>query len=115
MMDFNTTLASVLEQLRMENKLVYLMGDYNIDLFNSETHDLTNAFVDFMYCNEFLPLISRPTRITNRSATLIDNIFTNNHDNLNCSLSGILVADVSDHSPIFHINRSFTVEETESF
>ena len=51
MMDFNTTLASVLEQLRIENKLVYLMGDYNIDLFNSETHDLTNAFVDVMYCN----------------------------------------------------------------
>ena len=115
MMDFNTTLASVLEQLRMENKLVYLMGDYNIDLFNSETHDLTNAFVDVMYCNEFLPLISRPTRITSSSATLIDNIFTNNHDNLNCSLSGILVTDVSDHFPIFHINRSFTVEETESF
>ena len=115
MMDFNTTLASVLEQLRMENKLVYLMGDYNIDLFNSETHDLTNAFVDVMYCNEFLPLISRPTRITNSSATLINNIFTNNHDNLNCSLSGILVADVSDHFPVFHINWSFTVEETESF
>ena len=115
MMNFNTTLASVLEQLRMENKLVYLMGDYNIDLFNSETHDLTNAFVDVMYCNEFLPLISRPTRITNSSVTLIDNIFTNNHDNLNCSLSGILVADVSDHFPIFHINRSFSVEVTESF
>ena len=91
------------------------MGDYNIDLFNSETHDLTNAFVDVMYCNEFLPLISRPTRITNRSATLIDSISTNNHDNLNCSLSGILVADVSDHFPIFHINRCITVEETESF
>ena len=47
------------------------------------------------------------------SATLIDNIFTNNHDNLNYSLSGILVADVSDHFPIFHINQFFTVEETE--
>ena len=57
MMDFNTTHASVLEQLSMENKLVYLMGDYNIDLFNSETHDLTNAFVDVMYYNEFLPLM----------------------------------------------------------
>ena len=59
--------------------------------------------------------ISRPTRITSSSATVIDNICTNNHDNLNCSLSGILVADVSDHFPIFHINRSFTVEETEAF
>ena len=28
---FDATLASVLEQLPMENKLVYLMRDYNID------------------------------------------------------------------------------------
>ena len=60
MMDFNTTPASVLEQLRVEDKLVYLMSNYNIDLLNSESHDLTNAFMDVMYCNEFLPLISLP-------------------------------------------------------
>ena len=114
MVDFNATMANALEQLRMENKLVYLMGDYNIDLLNSEKHDLTNEFVDVLYCNEFLPLISRPTRITSTSATLIDNIFTNNHDDLYCSLNGILVADISDHFPIVHINCSFSVEETAS-
>ena len=63
-----------LQQLRMENKLVYLMNYYNTDLFISETYDLTKEFVDLMYCNWFLPLISRHTRTTNRSATLIDNI-----------------------------------------
>ena len=88
---------------------------YNIDLFNSETHDLTNAFVNAIHCNEFLPLMSRPTRSTNRSATLIDNIFTNNHGDLNCPLKGILAADVSDHFPIFHMNWPFAVEKTESF
>ena len=76
------------------------MGDNNIDLLNSEKHDLTDEFIDVLYCNEFLPLISRPTRITSTSATLIDNIFTNNHDDLNCSLNGILVADISDHSQL---------------
>ena len=45
MMDFNATMANALEQLRMENELVYLMGDYNIDLLNSEKHDLTNEFI----------------------------------------------------------------------
>ena len=74
MMDFNATMANALEQLRMENKLVHLIGDYDIDLLNSEKHDLTNEFVDVLYCNEFLPLISRPTRITSTSATLIDNM-----------------------------------------
>ena len=112
---FNTQIASVLEQLRLEKNLVYLMGDYNIDLLNAGSHDLTNEFVDLMYCNEFLPLISRPTRITATSATLIDNIFTNNHEDLNCSLNGILVADISDHFPIFHVNCSLTMEETVSY
>ena len=91
------------------------MGDYNIDLLNAGSHDLTNEFVDLMFCNEFLPLISRPTRITATSATLIDNIFTNNHEDLNCSLNGILVADISDPFPIFHVNCSRTVEETVSY
>ena len=99
----------------MENKLVYLRSDYNIDLLNSEMLDFTNAFVDDMCCNEFLPLISRPTRITYKFVTLIDDIFTNTHDDLNCSLNGILVFDSSDHLPIFNINRSFTVVETETF
>ena len=48
------------------------------------------------------------------SATLIDNIFRNNHD-LNCSLNGILVADISDHIQILHVNCSLTVEETVSY
>ena len=48
-------------------------------------------------------LINKPTRITNRSATLIDNIFTNafeiSHN------SGILLNDLSDHLPIFTIRE----------
>jgi hypothetical protein len=41
------------------------------------------------------------TRITSHSATLIDNIFTNQqHDNLK---SGLLFSDISDHLPIFCI------------
>ena len=49
-----------------------------------------------------MPTITRPTRITSESATLIDNIYVsgNKLDNL---LSGILVADISDHFPIFLI------------
>ena len=49
------------------------------------------------------PLINKPTRITNHSATLIDYIFSNaygiGHN------SGILVNDLSDHLPIFTIRE----------
>ena len=50
--DFNAQIASVLEELCIDKKHVYLMGDYNIDLLNSESHDLTNEFVYLMcYCH----------------------------------------------------------------
>ena len=54
-----------------------------------------------MTSNTLYPLISKPTRITSSSATLIDNIFTNNLEyNM---VSGIFYADLSDHLPVFQI------------
>ena len=70
-------MQTLLENTETENKVCYLMGDYNIDLLNIESHGPTSDYNDTMYSNGFIPLITRPTRITNSSATLIDNIFTN--------------------------------------
>ena len=50
----------------------------------------------------FFPLITRPSRITSHSATLIDNIFANNFFEL--SRSGLLFSDISDHLPVFSIH-----------
>ena len=54
-----------------------------------------------MYSLSLLPIIGKPTRITDNSATLIDNFFINGPCNFE---SGILISDISDHYPIF-INR----------
>ena len=54
-----------------------------------------------MYSNTFFPLITRPTRITSHTATLIDNIFTNHFHHH--SISGLLFTDISDHLPVFSI------------
>ena len=52
-----------------------------------------------MYSLGLYPLIDKPTRITDISATLIENIFTNEmRHNITC---GILFNDISDHLPIF--------------
>ena len=50
------------------------------------------------------PLIDRPSRITEYSATLIDNIFTN--DLITGILSGLIINDVSDHLPVFSIIKN---------
>jgi exonuclease III len=70
---FNETLNNVLNTIKNENKICYLLGDYNINLFNSDSHAHTSDFLDICFSNNFLPLINKPTRITKYSATLIDN------------------------------------------
>ena len=56
------------------------------------------------YNHNIYPLIDRPTRITPHSATTIDNIFCNvfNHK----IKSGVVIANLTDHYPIFQITSS---------
>ena len=89
---FYVQLSDTLDKTCAQNELVYLMGDYDINLLNSSTYEHTGEFVDILYSNEFLLLISRPTHITSNAATLIDKIMTNCLDNLN---SGSPVNDTS--------------------
>ena len=91
-----------------ERKIGYLMGDYNINILNYDSHSATAEFVDMLYSHVFLPLISPPTRITQNSATIIDNIYSNNIGKPECGHNGILVTDISDHFPIFHIGKKIS-------
>ena len=67
-------------------------------------------------------MITKPTRITAHSATLIDNIFTNNTA-VSSKLNGSIISDISDHLPIFSIvfgdylrkdSNSFTIRDTRA-
>ena len=82
------------------------MGDFNINLLNYEKHEDTTTFIDLMHSFSFISLINRPTRITDNSATLIVNIFTNHYDNLDNSVQCIIYTDVSDHFPVIHIDTA---------
>ena len=95
----------LLDTIMKEHKLCYLLGDYNLNILNYDTHDTTAEFIDILYSHAILPLINRPTRVTQSSATAIDNIFTNNIDAIENGCHGILVTDISDHFPIFHIGN----------
>ena len=66
----------LLDTIMKEHKLCYLLGDYNINILNYDTHDTTVEFIDILYSHAILPLINRPTRVTQSSATAIDKIFT---------------------------------------
>ena len=102
--DLNSFLSGyneLINKVSKENKICYIMRDFNLNILNYQQHSLTGKFLDEMYSNMFFPVITHPTRITSHSATLIDNLFTNQlHDNMKC---GLLFSDISDHLPIFCI------------
>lgn len=101
---FKECIAEILQKVDRQNKKCYLIGDFNLDLFKANENQFINGFINQMFSSTFYPLISKPTRITNSSATLIDNIFVNNLDE--CHKCGILFTDLSDHLPVFQITSS---------
>ena len=52
------------------------MGDFNIGLPNYESHHLTEEYINTFNFLSFQSLLTKPTRITNHSATLTDHIFS---------------------------------------
>ena len=112
--DFNEKLLDTLAIITTENKEIIHMGDYNLNLLNSDTHLPTSEFIDINFSHSLFPAINKPTRITNSSATLIDNIFTTTNMMTN-STSGILMWDLSDHYPVFLVNYVESETPTETY
>ena len=100
---FNDRVANILNTITRENELCYFLGDLNIDLLKHENHSPTSDFLDIMYSYSMFPLITKPTRVTKDTATLIDHIFTNNFETDSKHVQGILCTSISDHFAVFHI------------
>ena len=76
---FNELLSNMLGILQKERKIIYLNGDFNVNINPSlkGTSSTMQEFKNIMSTNYLYPLITKPTRITEHSATLIDNIYCN--------------------------------------
>lgn len=99
-----TRYESILSQTQ-QAKYMVIGTDQNFDLLkynaHKATHDLLSMFLSYSY----IPAITKPTRITHNSATLIDNIYIKTNNYLPY-MSGLLTADISDHLPIFCFIRT---------
>ena len=68
--DFNCNyLNKLLENISKEQKSIFLLGDFNVNLLNYNEHNQTNEFLDSLASNSFISLILQPTRITSHSTT----------------------------------------------
>ena len=72
--------------------------DQNIDLLKCERHEATGKFLDTILSLKLWPVITRPARVTQQSATLIDNIYISHNLKRSFNLL-ILIDDISDHLP----------------
>ena len=73
-----------------------MLGDFNIDLLKIDSDENINNYYNILISNLFIPHITLPTRITPRSKTLIDNIFSND-SNFAQGVSGNFTFSISDH------------------
>lgn len=114
--EFNVEIRKLLNKLSSEHKNIILMGDFNINLLNYDNDSATAQFLDQLLSNSLYPTISTPTRITNKSKTLIDNIFLNLINQK--FIAGNINESISDHMPQFLIlnkqkKENLTKIETE--
>ena len=95
MTKFIEYIENCLETLDKENKQVYISGDFNIDLLKLDNNSAYLEFYNLLVSHGFLPQIINPTRITDTTATVIDNIYTNCFQY--SQNSGNILLSISEH------------------
>ena len=75
------------------------MGDFNINMINHNNDANARKLGSIFHSINFYNVITKPTRVTGTSATLIDHIWTNDYNH--CKNNGILYDETSDHFPVF--------------
>ena len=109
---FRKCVKSLLHNNYTKDKLVYTVGDFNINVLDYDKNKNVRSIFDLFFRFNHVPLINKPTRITKTNATAIDHIVTNNFMDDNFE-TGIIKSDISDHYPIFVLSPK-TINNTES-
>ena len=112
--DFTLRMEQMLAKLdKHKNKTIILVGDFNIDLIKHDTDKHGQELINLTTSHGFLQVISRPTRITDHTATLIDHIYINKIPDVYSS--GVITCDISDHLATYvnialceNLNRNIT-------
>jgi exonuclease III len=87
---------TVLNKLnRHSSKHILVVGDFNTDLMKHSTDINSQNIIDVTTNHGFIQVISKPTRITDHSCTLIDHIYTNKLQNV--TSTSVVTFDLSDH------------------
>ena len=84
----------MLEKADISNQEIIIMGDVNINFLCQKSNEIKDTLILY----GFKQLITKATRITKESSTLIDIIATNKSENV--SKSDVILLGISDHNLI---------------
>ena len=98
---FNESLSVIMSSFQSTQK-VYIMGDFNINLFLQTA--ATKLFEETLICNGFNPVISVSTHCKPKcQKSCIDNIFIKNTESI--TKSGTIKTDISHHKTVFLVSE----------
>ena len=99
--------SSIADAANNSHYLTYIFGDTNIDCLKYRIYANSTNYFNMLFSLGMLQIVSKPTRCTNSSATLIDHVITNSvsysYDTI------ILISQLSDNFEIFLYFISFRV------
>ena len=75
--DYGEHVHGLLSNRYFDNKTCFIMGDFNLNLLNHIDNLPCQDFLKSMLSKSFIPLTRKPTRISDSTSTLIDDIFVN--------------------------------------
>ena len=98
--------AAISKTKNVDNQEVFILGDLNIDLTGSRVKNSNGIkrYKEFCSLHGLEQLIQEPTRITEKSETLLDHIISNSAQKV--SQYGVLNLGLSDHHMIYCTRKS---------
>ena len=88
-----------MEKLADEKKRCYIIGDVNIDINRTNQNSpQADRYMQGITSNGAFSLITKPTRVTDKTATVIDHIITN--DTAHSVLPRVIRTSLMDHYAI---------------
>jgi len=97
--EFSELFSNLLSDLGECHCDVALYGDLNLDVLRCSESKFIADYIELLLSFGFLQIITKPTRISSGSATVIDHIITNSTNHCD---SLIICNAISDHFPIAH-------------
>ena len=96
-------LENLIARLDLTNLEFFLLGDMNADMASTNYDNNVHQLINIADIYGLHQLICEPTRITDKSSTLIDLIYTNCPERVVCS--GVAHISISDHSLVYAFRK----------